>query len=323
MLVTVALAWFWRMDGCVMVGFYVALLAKIFILHHDIRPFVQRMFTAKRDKRRMMQTMSYAVAQLLGQIANIMAAKADEMIVAATMPLAVYGIYGSLKQLVVQAGAFVAPMIRRTTMPLFADLRRGTAGVFWTVSQLIGWSNAIYIGFFLAIALNADLVTYLLFGKRFVGHADWLAWFAFLYSWRTFVGGGISAMLQSTGAPFVDLAWSAIQAVVQTVVLYVAAPYGVETMMISASIAYGVLGVIGHLVIVGRRCKVAQREVVLSLLLPVVGYFAIGFVLSMLEQHVSITWLQPVWAVLLTLAIAALTARMTGFPRSFVGVKLT
>jgi O-antigen/teichoic acid export membrane protein len=321
--VAVGLAYFVHMEGCVMVGFYVALLAKVVVLHHDIRPLVRRMFTREREAARVYATVSYAVAQLLGQIANLMAAKADEMIVAATMPLAVYGIYGSLKQLVIQAGAFVAPMLRRTTMPLFADLRRGASGVFWTVGQLLGWTNAVYIGFFLAIALNADLVTYVLYGPRFVAHADWLAWFALLYAWRTFAGGGISAMLQSTGAPFVDLTWSAIQAVIQTVVLYVAAPFGVETMMIAASVAYAVLGVIGHLWIVGGRGKVPKREIVMTLLLPVVGYFAFALVLALVEQHLAITWLQPVWAVVLTLAIAALTARVTGFPRTFVGVKLT
>lgn len=324
--VTIALAAGGRVADCVIAGFYVALVVKLAGLRHDARrllPFIVRTRMRARRRGRRAATVSYALAQVLGQIANVLAAKADEMIVAATMPLAVFGIYASLKQLVVQSVAFVSPIVRRMTMPLFAMQRRGTRAAGWTTGQVIGWSNAAYVAFFLALALNAELVTRLLYGHAFAAHAQWLAWFAVVWSLRTFAGATTSALLQSTGAPLTDLTWTALQAAMQTLVLLATASHGIAFMLLSAALAHATLGIAGHLMLVAGRAGVSRRQAAVRWLLPAAAYYTMAAALWFVERRAGGGWAGPPFAVLLASAIAMLAAWSTGRVRPLLNVEAT
>ena len=314
---TVLSARFGQHTSCVMIGFYAALIVKLICMRHTVRHIVTIGKHVKdgHHKGSAKATASYALAQLFGQFVNVLGGKADEVIVGATMPLAVFGVYSSMKQFVLQASAFISPMMRRTTMPLFAAWRADAPGRFGEFERVVCWSTSLYACFFLALALNAGLVTKVLYGHAFLGYSDWLACLALLWSVRAFEGGTISAFLQSTGAPFVDVGYAMLQTAVQASLLLVTARYGIERMLLVVIAVQSVIAVIGHFVLLGKRARMGASAVTFKLLLPTACFYAIALSLAALERAFEIVWLQPVFGIVLAGAIAAITAWVTGYPK--------
>ncbi|NML96698.1 oligosaccharide flippase family protein [Paraburkholderia sp. RP-4-7] len=297
----------------VIAGFYVSQVVRLLFLHETVLALLIAPRGQKCSAGRRGAVVSYAVAQMLGQVSNTLAAKADELIVAAAMPLETFGIYSSMKQLVIQAVAFVAPVVRRLTMPFFANHRGGIAGKSrFTPNKLICWSNAVYIGFFVSVALTSEPSTRFIFGSRFIIHADWLILFALLWSVRTFAGGGISAFLQSTGAPLTDFWWTLVQLIVQTTVMLMAAPNGVYVMLISAIVSYLIVGVLGYLTIYRRKSGASVSEVVTMIIIPAFLYYIFGLSLLWLESVFEIYWVDALCAFIFMCAVIAATIIISG-----------
>ncbi|CAB3646063.1 hypothetical protein LMG24238_00741 [Paraburkholderia sediminicola] len=313
---TVFLAFFEHAVISVIAGFYASQIVRLLFLHEtvlalSIAPRGQKCSVGRRGV-----VVSYAVAQMLGQVSNTLAAKADELIVAAAMPLETFGIYSSMKQLVIQAVAFVAPMVRRLTMPFFANHKGRIAEKSRPApNKLICWSNAVYIGFFVSLALLSEASTKLIFGERFINHADWLILFAMLWSVRTFAGGAISAFLQSTGAPIADFWWTLVQLIVQTAVMLIAAPSGVYVMLISAIVSYLIVAVVGYLTIYRWKSRAAVYEVVTIILIPAFSYYVIGLSLLWLESVFERYWVNALCAFIFACAVAAVTIMVSGHRR--------
>lgn len=320
---TVLLARFGHYTSCVMIGFYAALIVKLICMHHTVRHIVTMVKHVREGHRKgdAKAPASYALAQLLSQFVNVMGGKADEMIIGATMPLAVFGIYSSMKQLLNQASAFILPIVRRTTMPLFAQWRPEAPERLPSIVRVMCWSTSIYVCFYLAIALSSGLITKVLFGHAFLGHADWLGCLALLWAVRTFQGGSISAFLQSTGAPFIDLGWSAVQSAVQAAVLLVMSRYGVDRMLFAVIVVQGVLGILGHYALLGKRAGIAATTITSKMVLPAAGFFAFAVLLAMLERALDLVWLQPMCSAALAAAIGLVTASVTGYPKLFPQVR--
>ena len=314
---TALLAYFAHFTACVMIGFYAALVVKLICMQHTVRHIVTIGKHVKQGhiKGSAKATTSYALAQLLSQFVNVMGGKADEMLVGATMPLAVFGIYSSMKQFVQQANAFISPMVRRTTMPLLSTWRKDAPERLPSIVRVVCWSTSIYVCFYLALALSSGLVTKVLFGHAFTNYADWLGWLALLWAVRAFQAGTISAFLQSTGAPFVDLGWSALQSVAQAAVLVVMSRFGVERMLLGVIVVQGGLAILGHCVLLGKRAGIGVAGVAVKVLLPVAGFFGLAALFAALERALDIVWLQPVFSIALAGAIAVVTAWVTGYPK--------
>jgi O-antigen/teichoic acid export membrane protein len=314
---TVALAHFGHFTACVMIGFYAALIVKLICMQHTVRHIVTigKHVIEGHRKGNAKATASYALAQLLSQFVNVMGGKADEMIIGATMPLAVFGVYSSMKQFVLQASAFISPMVRRTTMPLFATWRPDAPERLRSIERVVCWSTSIYVCFYLAIALSAGLITRVLYGQAFLGYADWLMYLAFLWSVRTFENGTISAFLQSTGAPFVDLAWAAVQSGAQAAVLLATSKFGVEPMLLGVIIVQAVLAVGGHFVVLGKRSGIGAATIASKVLLPVAGFHVLALLLALITRTLELLWLQPICSIAVAGAIAIVTAWVTGYPK--------
>jgi O-antigen/teichoic acid export membrane protein len=314
---TVLLAYFGHFTACVMIGFYAALIVKLICMQHTVRHIVSIGKHVKQGHRKgnAKATASYALAQLLSQFVNVMGGKADEMLVGATMPLAVFGVYSSMKQFVLQANAFISPMVRRTTMPLFAAWRRDAPERLPSIERAICWSTSIYVCFYLSLALSSGLVTKLLYGHAFAHYADWLGWLALLWAVRAFENGTISAFMQSTGAPFVDLGWSSVQSAAQAGVLVLMSRFGIERMLLGVIVVQAVLAVIGHYFLLGKRAGMGVVPVVSKILLPVGGFFVLALLFAALERALDIVWLQPLFSAALAGVIAVVTASVTGYPK--------
>lgn len=314
---TVLLAYFGHFASCVMIGFYAALIVKLICMQHTVRHIVSIGKQAKEGhlKGNAKATASYALAQLLSQFVNVMGGKADEMLVGATMPLAVFGVYSSMKQFVLQASAFISPMVRRTTMPLFATWRPDAPERLPSIERVVCWSTSIYVCFYLALALSSGVVTKLLYGHAFLHYADWLGWLALLWAVRAFENGTISAFLQSTGAPFVDLGWAAVQSAAQAAVLLIMSKFGVERMLLGVIVVQGVLAVFGHYFLLGKRAGLGVGGIASKVLLPVAGFFGLALLFAALERAFDVVWLQPIFSGVLAGAIAIVTAWVTGYPK--------
>ncbi|MFM0431046.1 oligosaccharide flippase family protein [Paraburkholderia aspalathi] len=297
----------------VIAGFYVSQLVRLLFLHETVLALLIAPRSQKCSIGRRGVVVSYAVAQMLGQVSNTLAAKADELIVAAAMPLETFGIYSSMKQLVIQAVAFVAPVVRRLTMPFFADHRGRVAEKFRPApNKLICWSNAVYIGFFVSLALISEASTKFIFGARFASHADWLILFAVLWSVRTFAGGAISAFLQSTGAPIADFWWTLVQLIVQTAVMLIAAPSGVYVMLISAIVSYLIVAIVGYLTVYRWKSRAAVYEVVTIIIIPAFSYYIIGLSLLWLESVLERYWVDALCTFIFVCAVIAVTITALG-----------
>ncbi|AXL48802.1 hypothetical protein DSC91_000354 [Paraburkholderia caffeinilytica] len=310
---TVFMALFEHAVVSVIAGFYVSQVVRLLLLHETALALLIAPRGQERSAGRRGVIVSYAVAQMLGQVSNTLAAKADELIVAAAMPLETFGIYSSMKQLVIQAVAFVAPVVRRLTMPFFASHRGGASEKSrLTPNNLICWSNAVYIGFFVSLALASEPLTRFIFGSKFINHTDWLILFAVLWSVRTFAGGAISAYLQSTGAPLADFWWTLVQLIVQTTVMLMTSPSGVYVMLISAIVSYLVVAVLGYLTIYRWKSRVSVCEVVVIIIIPALSYYVIGLSLLWLESAFEIYWIDAVCVLIFMCAVIAVTSVTSG-----------
>jgi O-antigen/teichoic acid export membrane protein len=218
----------------------------------------------------------YMGTQLTGQLFNILGSKADELIVASMMSLEIFGIYASIKQLVIQGTSFAAPLIRRFTMPYFSRDRLSDGPRGDRTISIFVWSNAAYITFFLTLAIGAGLVTQFVLGPRFVNHADMLIRFAVLWSFQTFAGATMSAYLQSTGSPFKALAWMSIQVIVQLAVMWATISLGLENMLFWASVSYATMAFSYHLWFFREEAGLTVAQVFRRILSPVIFYYALA-----------------------------------------------
>jgi hypothetical protein len=200
-------------------------------------------------------------------------------------------------------------------MPLFAAWRADAPDRFGEFERVVCWSTSLYACFFLALGLNAGLVTKLLFGHAFLGYSDWLACLALLWSVRAFEGATISAFLQSTGAPFVDVGYAMLQTAVQAAVLAVMAQFGIERMLLAVIAVQSVIAVAGHFVLLGKRARMGYAAVAWKLLLPALCFHALALSLAGLERVIELVWLQPVFSMVLAGVIAVVTAWVTGYPK--------
>lgn len=267
--------WFDSLD-CIVLGFVCIIAAKFVFLSSFQRDTLKWILLSIPRRVRVGRLYHYMSTQLGGQLFNILGSKADELIVASTMSLEIFGIYASIKQLVTQGASFAAPLIRRLTMPYFSrDRLSDDRHASKTVAVFV-WSNAAYVSFFLSLAIASGLLTEFVLGPRFVPHADMLIRFCVLWSIQTFAGATMSAYLQSTGAPFKALAWMATQVIVQLSVMWGTRSLGLENMLFWASVSYATLAIAYHLWFFHHEAELTLAQVFKRILAPVLFYYALS-----------------------------------------------
>lgn len=271
---TIGTGWYFDSTNCVVIGFACTMACKFLFLAAFQHRFLRLMLATCTRRARSSRLYYYMGSQLTAQVVNILGIKADELIVAGTMSLEVFGIYSSIKQLVLQGGAFIAPLIRRLSMPYFSRDRLDDTQRRDNAISIFVWSNAAYIVFFLTLAIAARLATQFALGPHFEQHAGLLIQFCVLLSLQTFAGATVSAYLQSTGAPFKALTWMLIQVGLQLLVMRGSIGFGLTRMLWCASLAYAVMGVVYHVWFFRREAALPVVKIVVRILLPVVLYYA-------------------------------------------------
>lgn len=293
---TIGTAWCFNSLNCVVIGFTCTIAFKFIFMASFQRSTVKTILAGCMRRTRSNKLYYYMSSQLTGQVFNILGGKADELIVASTMSLEIFGIYSSLKQLVIQGASFVAPLIRRLTMPYFSRDRLSDGATADRTVSIFVWSNAAYIGFFLTLAISADLVTEWVLGQRFLQHVDLLIRFSFLWSLQTFAGATISAYLQSTGAPFKALAWMSIQVVVQLVVMRATIWLGLDHMLFCASLSYATMAFIYHVWFFSTEAGLPVTHICRRILLPVVFYYVLAGVILLGMRRLHLPYLFEILA---------------------------
>ncbi|MGF6478235.1 oligosaccharide flippase family protein [Paraburkholderia sp. JPY419] len=274
--VTVGTAWHFDSLNCVVIGFICTIGAKFVLMSSFQLDTLKVMLVSVTRRARATRLYYYMGTQLTGQLFNILGGKADELIVASTMSLEIFGIYASIKQLVVQGTSFASLLIRRFTMPYFSrDRLSDRPRADKTISVFV-WSNAAYITFFLTLAIGSRLVTQSVLGPRFLVHADMLIQFAVLWSFQTFAGATMSAYQQSTGSPFKALAWMSIQVIVQLAVMWATISLGLEKMLSWASVSYAAMALSYHLWFFREEAGLTTAQVFRRILSPVLFYYALA-----------------------------------------------
>jgi hypothetical protein len=275
-LVTMAIAWRFHSTSCVTVGFLCTVVFKFCVMtRFQSRAFKAMLAGCTRTKRKS-KLYAYAVTQMLSQVIDIFGNKADEMIVASSMPIELFGVYASIKQIVIQAISFASPIIRRLTMPYFSKDRLINGVLNTHTISILAWSNAAYIVFFLALAISSGFVTEWVLGKRFVPYVDLFTALSILWSVRAFAGGTISAYLQSTGKPFRDLTWTAVQVVIQLIVMRSTIQFGFLTMIACACLSCALIAVLYHIRFYMKYADYSVGEVARCVLLPTAIYYLLG-----------------------------------------------
>jgi O-antigen/teichoic acid export membrane protein len=274
--VTIGTAWHFDSLNCVVLGFICTIAAKFIFMSSFQLDTLKVILLSVMRRARAKRLYSYMGTQLTGQLFNILGSKADELIVASMMSLEIFGIYASIKQLVIQGTSFAAPLIRRFTMPYFSRDRLSDGPRGDRTISIFVWSNAAYITFFLTLAIGAGLVTQFVLGPRFVNHADMLIRFAVLWSFQTFAGATMSAYLQSTGSPFKALAWMSIQVIVQLAVMWATISLGLENMLFWASVSYATMAFSYHLWFFREEAGLTVAQVFRRILSPVIFYYALA-----------------------------------------------
>jgi O-antigen/teichoic acid export membrane protein len=274
--VTVGSAYWFDSLNCVVLGFISIIVAKFILLSSFQFDTLKVMLSSLARKARAGKLYHYMSTQVAGQLFNILGSKADELIVASTMSIEVFGVYASIKQLVIQGTSFAAPLIRRMTMPYFSrDRLSGGARADGTISIFV-WSNAAYIGFFMTLAIGAGLVTQFVLGPRFETHVDLLIRFCVLWSFQTFAGATMSAYLQSTGAPYKALAWMSAQVIVQLAVMWATVARGLDQMLSYAIVSYAMLAFGYHVWFFQREAGLSLTRVVRRVLSPAIFFYALA-----------------------------------------------
>jgi O-antigen/teichoic acid export membrane protein len=274
--VTIGTAWYFDSLYCVVSGFICTIASKFIFMSSFQMDTLKVILASVTRRARATRLYYYMGTQLTGQLFNILGSKADELIVASMMSLEVFGIYASIKQLVIQGTSFAAPLIRRFTMPYFSRDRLTDGPRADRTISIFVWSNAAYITFFLTLAIGSGLVTQFILGPRFVDHADMLIRFSVLWSFQTFAGATMSAYLQSTGSPFKALAWMSIQVIVQLAVMWATISLGLDNMLFWASVSYATMAFSYHLWFFHEEAGLTHAQVLRRILSPVVFYYALA-----------------------------------------------
>jgi O-antigen/teichoic acid export membrane protein len=275
-LVTIAVAWRFHSTNCVTIGFLCTVLFKFCLMTRFHSKVMSAMIASCTRARRKSKLYAYAVTQMLSQVIDIFGNKADEMIVASSMPIELFGIYASIKQIVIQAISFANPIIRRLTMPYFSRDRLIDGTLNRHTISILAWSNAAYIVFFLGLAISSGLLTEWVLGKRFLPYVDLFTALSVLWSVRAFAGGTISAFLQSTGKPFRDLTWTATQVGMQLIVMRNTIQFGLLTMIACACVSCAVMAVLYHIRFYMKYADYTVGQVARWVLLPTATYYLLG-----------------------------------------------
>jgi O-antigen/teichoic acid export membrane protein len=303
---TIGTAWYLNSLNCIVIGFVCTIAFKLVFMASFQRSTLKTILASCTRRARSNKLYYYMATQLTGQVFNILGSKADELIVASTMSLEIFGIYASLKQLVIQGASFAAPLIRRLTMPYFSRDRLSDGAKSDHTVSIFVWSNAAYICFFLTLATSAGLVTQFVLGQKFLPHIDLLIRFSVLWSLQTFAGSTFSAYFQSTGAPFKALAWMSIQVLVQLVVMRTAIWLGLDLMLLCASLSYASMAFIYHIWFFKTEARLSVAYICRRILWPVVFYYLLAGAIIAGTRTLALPYVFEVFASGIFVAIVVL-----------------
>lgn len=159
------------------------------------------------------------------QILDFFSSKLDIILMGLLMPLGDLGVYNLIKELVIKVYMTINPIVSRVAIPLLAKVQTTPEILKKQYLQLVNFIGIINFCIYSILALNANLILSLLYGKQYLSS---ISIFQILCIWGAFSGVGsiVSILVVIKGRTDVGFTRTIIRIIINSIFIIVGSYWG-------------------------------------------------------------------------------------------------